>query len=136
MSLSFLGALNFLLMWQNHSPPGGNHPWHLHGQNFYVVGHGFGRYNRSLEANYEKLFNLVDPPYVSTTVLYDGTWIAIRFWAKTTGVWNFHCTEKSFLSSKFLEKTNLISLKNINNRPFRAPYCFRNANFFEGIGPS
>ncbi|KAK7835088.1 laccase-6 [Quercus suber] len=38
-----------------------NHPIHLHGYSFYVVGYGTGNYNPQT-AN----FNLVDPPYMNT----------------------------------------------------------------------
>lgn len=53
-----------------------SHPIHLHGQNFYVVGSGFGTYNASSDP---KSFNLVDPPSRNTVAVPAGGWAAVRF---------------------------------------------------------
>ncbi|PWA75610.1 laccase [Artemisia annua] len=63
-----------------------NHPIHLHGYSFYVVGYGSGNYNPQT-AN----FNLVDPPYMNTIGVPVGGWAAIRFVADNPGVWFMHC---------------------------------------------
>ncbi|BFG22203.1 hypothetical protein CerSpe_084770 [Prunus speciosa] len=63
-----------------------NHPIHLHGYSFYVVGYGTGNYNPKT-AN----FNLVDPPYMNTIGVPVGGWAAIRFVADNPGVWFMHC---------------------------------------------
>ncbi|KAJ7962616.1 Laccase [Quillaja saponaria] len=63
-----------------------NHPIHLHGYSFYVIGYGSGNYN-SKTAN----FNLVDPPYMNTIGVPVGGWAAIRFVADNPGVWFMHC---------------------------------------------
>ncbi|XVF80257.1 hypothetical protein PTKIN_Ptkin15bG0056500 [Pterospermum kingtungense] len=63
-----------------------NHPIHLHGYSFYVVGYGGGNYN-SDTAN----FNLIDPPYMNTIGVPVGGWAAIRFVADNPGVWFMHC---------------------------------------------
>ncbi|GAB2290348.1 hypothetical protein Dimus_024627 [Dionaea muscipula] len=67
---------------------GADHPIHLHGQSFYVVGLGFGDWDKDKDPpNY----NLVDPPFQNTiTVPYLG-WAAIRFRANNPGVWFMHC---------------------------------------------
>lgn len=57
-----------------------NHPIHLHGYSFYVIGYGFGNYN-SDTAN----FNLLDPPYMNTIGVPAGGWAAIRFTADNPG---------------------------------------------------
>lgn len=57
-----------------------NHPIHLHGYSFYVVGYGTGNYNPKT-AN----FNLVDPPYMNTIGVPVGGWAAIRFVADNPG---------------------------------------------------
>ncbi|KAJ9675421.1 hypothetical protein PVL29_024371 [Vitis rotundifolia] len=49
-----------------------NHPMHLHGYNFYIVGDGFGNFNNKTDP---KKFNLVAPPEVNTI----------------GGVWFRHC---------------------------------------------
>ena len=62
-----------------------SHPIHLHGQNFYIVGSGFGTYN---PAN----FNLVDPPSRNTVAMPAGGWAAVRFRANNPGkkrTWHF-----------------------------------------------
>lgn len=57
-----------------------NHPIHLHGFSFYVVGYGTGNYNPQTAK-----FNLVDPPYMNTIGVPVGGWTAIRFVADNPG---------------------------------------------------
>ncbi|GLJ19464.1 hypothetical protein SUGI_0351410 [Cryptomeria japonica] len=65
-----------------------NHPIHLHGFNFFIVGSGLGNYNPNKDpAN----FNLVDPPERNTVGVPTGGWTAIRFTADNPGVWFMHC---------------------------------------------
>ncbi|XP_076947833.1 laccase-14-like [Bidens hawaiensis] len=65
-----------------------DHPMHLHGHSFYVVGSGFGNYNRKRDSvNY----NLVDPPHMQTIAVPQNGWTAIRFKANNPGVWFMHC---------------------------------------------
>jgi laccase len=59
-----------------------DHPFHLHGHNFYVVGRGTGNFNGSHDP---ESFNLVDPPMRNTIVLPKGGWVAIRFMANNPG---------------------------------------------------
>ncbi|KAM6574317.1 hypothetical protein CsatA_022644 [Cannabis sativa] len=65
-----------------------NHPVHLHGFNFFVVGRGLGNYNAK---NDSKSFNLVDPVERNTVGVPAGGWVAIRFRADNPGVWFMHC---------------------------------------------
>ncbi|XP_027906112.1 laccase-4-like [Vigna unguiculata] len=65
-----------------------NHPVHLHGFNFFVVGKGVGNYNPSTDPNN---FNLVDPVERNTVGVPAGGWTAIRFRADNPGVWFMHC---------------------------------------------
>ncbi|CAL0300666.1 unnamed protein product [Lupinus luteus] len=68
--------------------PGTEHPIHLHGHSFYVVGWGFGNFDKDKDPlNY----NLVDPPYQNTVAMPKNGWTAIRFRAKNPGVWFVHC---------------------------------------------
>ncbi|KAI5074463.1 hypothetical protein GOP47_0010424 [Adiantum capillus-veneris] len=64
------------------------HPIHLHGQNFFLIGEGFGNYNASLHAS---SFNLRDPPFRNTVAVPSGGWAAIRFTTHNPGVWFMHC---------------------------------------------
>lgn len=59
-----------------------NHPIHLHGYNFFVVGQGFGNYNSS---SHPQTFNLVDPPERNTIGVPQGGWAALRFRADNPG---------------------------------------------------
>ncbi|KAA8516195.1 hypothetical protein F0562_019374 [Nyssa sinensis] len=61
-----------------------NHPIHLHGYSFYVVGYGTGNYNPQT-AN----LNLVDPPYMNTIGVPVGGWAAIRFVANNPGTYAY-----------------------------------------------
>ncbi|XP_038881079.1 laccase-4-like [Benincasa hispida] len=65
-----------------------NHPVHLHGFNFFVVGRGIGNYDPK---NDPKSFNLVDPVERNTVGVPSGGWTAIRFRADNPGVWFMHC---------------------------------------------
>ncbi|KAF1894819.1 hypothetical protein Lal_00028262 [Lupinus albus] len=65
-----------------------NHPIHLHGFNFFVVGSGQGNFNSK---NDTKRFNLVDPVERNTVGVPAGGWTAIRFRADNPGVWFMHC---------------------------------------------
>lgn len=71
---------------------GGNsildHPFHLHGHDFYVVGRGYGVYNPSTDP---AKFNLVNPPLFNTFGIPNGGWISVRFHANNPGVWLLHC---------------------------------------------
>ncbi|KAI4389106.1 hypothetical protein MLD38_001368 [Melastoma candidum] len=65
-----------------------NHPIHLHGQSFYVIGFGTGNFNNETDP---LSFNLVDPPKLNTYSVPKNGWAAIRFRADNPGVWFFHC---------------------------------------------
>ncbi|KAI9381003.1 hypothetical protein POPTR_015G040400v4 [Populus trichocarpa] len=65
-----------------------NHPIHVHGHNFFIVGSGFGNFN---EARDPKRYNLVDPPERNTVAVPSGGWAAIRIKADNPGVWFIHC---------------------------------------------
>ncbi|KAL2503767.1 Laccase-14 [Abeliophyllum distichum] len=65
-----------------------DHPMHLHGYSFYVVGWGFGNFDKDKDPlNY----NLVDPPLMETIAVPKNGWTAIRFKANNPGVWMMHC---------------------------------------------
>ncbi|XP_022880563.1 laccase-15-like [Olea europaea var. sylvestris] len=65
-----------------------DHPMHLHGQSFYVVGWGFGNFDRDRDPlNY----NLVDPPLMNTIAVPINGWTTVRFKASNPGVWLLHC---------------------------------------------
>ncbi|XP_028799902.1 laccase-15-like [Neltuma alba] len=67
---------------------GTEHPIHLDGYSFYVVGWGFGNFDEQKDPlNY----NLVDPPYQNTVTIPKNGWVAIRFTADNPGVWFMHC---------------------------------------------
>lgn len=59
-----------------------NHPFHLHGYNFFVVGKGVGNYDPKKDP---KKFNLVDPVERNTIGVPTGGWVAMRFRADNPG---------------------------------------------------
>lgn len=59
-----------------------NHPIHLHGFNFFVVGRGLGNFNPEKDP---ERFNLVDPVERNTIGVPSGGWTAIRFRADNPG---------------------------------------------------
>lgn len=60
-----------------------NHPMHMHGYSFYVVGFGYGNYDDEADP---KGFNFVDPPKVTTFAVPKNGWLAIRFTASNPGM--------------------------------------------------
>lgn len=58
-----------------------NHPIHLHGHSFYVIGYGTGNYDQRTAQ-----FNLEDPPYLNTIGVPVGGGAAIRFVANNPGI--------------------------------------------------
>ncbi|KAK6249776.1 hypothetical protein SCA6_003781 [Theobroma cacao] len=65
-----------------------NHPIHVHGHNFFIVGSGFGNFNVSKDPD---KYNLIDPPERNTVGVPMGGWAAIRLKADNPGVWFIHC---------------------------------------------
>jgi len=59
-----------------------NHPMHLHGYSFYVVGMGNGNFDFKTSP---KTYNLVDPPLVNTIGVPKNGWTTIRFVADNPG---------------------------------------------------
>lgn len=62
-----------------------DHPMHLHGYHFYVVGSGFGNFNPRTDP---AKFNLIDPPLRNTIGTNPGGWVAIRFVADNPGIYS------------------------------------------------
>lgn len=67
---------------------GESHPLHLHGQDFYVVGRGFGNFDHVTDT---AKFNLTHPISRNTVSIPINGWTAIRFVAKNPGAWLMHC---------------------------------------------
>lgn len=65
-----------------------NHPIHLHGHNFFIVGRGFGNFDEKKDPAH---YNIVDPPQRNTVAVPVGGWAAIRINADNPGVWFIHC---------------------------------------------
>ncbi|KAL5776503.1 hypothetical protein ACOSP7_009429 [Xanthoceras sorbifolium] len=65
-----------------------NHPMHLHGYSFFLVGTGTGNFNNQTDPLF---YNLIDPPEANTIQLPRNGWSAIRFVADNPGVWFLHC---------------------------------------------
>lgn len=101
-----------------------NHPMHLHGYSFYVVGQGFGNYNPLTDP---LKFNLVDPPQFNTIGVPVNGWTAIRFRADNPGVWFMHCHFDDHmtwgLSTAFLVKNGRGHLATLEAPPPDLPKC-------------
>jgi L-ascorbate oxidase len=64
------------------------HPFHLHGHSFWVVGMGVGNYDPETSPS---TFDLNTPVYRDTVAVYPGSWSVVRFIADNPGAWPFHC---------------------------------------------
>ncbi|XP_047978748.1 laccase-14-like [Salvia hispanica] len=72
-----------------------DHPMHLHGYSFYVVGSGLGDFDPTRDP---PKYNLVDPPLMQNIAVPRNGWTAIRFKANNPGVWFMHCHFERHLS--------------------------------------
>lgn len=61
---------------------GTDHPMHLHGYSFYVVGWGLGNFDKEKDP---RTYNLVDPPLQNTIAVPIRGWTTIRFKADNPG---------------------------------------------------
>ncbi|KAF2361462.1 Multicopper oxidase type 1 [Trinorchestia longiramus] len=74
-----------------------NHPFHLHGHEFAVVGMGKLGSNttrqevQNLEKNGLLMRNFNQSTIMDTVTVPDGGYTVIRFWASNPGYWLFHC---------------------------------------------
>ncbi|XP_057832436.2 laccase-3 [Cryptomeria japonica] len=101
-----------------------NHPMHIHGYDFYVVGEGFGNYNNDTDPS---SFNLVDPPQRNTVGTPVNGWTAVRFKATNPGVWFVHCHFDDHvtwgLSMVLLVKNGHSELESLKGPPNDLPEC-------------
>jgi laccase len=81
-----------------------NHPMHLHGYSFYVVGTGSGNFNSKTDP---KSYNLIDPPEVNTVGVPKNGWVTIRFIADNPGTFSIHTTRKMVFSDQVINDNEL-----------------------------
>ncbi|XP_022927705.1 laccase-14 [Cucurbita moschata] len=102
-----------------------NHPVHLHGYSFYVVGWGFGNFDPKTDT---KRYNLVDPPEETTVGVPKNGWVAIRFKANNPGMWLMHCHLERHqvwgMSMVFLVKNGHARDQKIVRPPHDLPKCY------------
>ncbi|GJZ94001.1 laccase/diphenol oxidase family protein [Tanacetum coccineum] len=101
-----------------------DHPMHLHGYSFYIVGWGFGNFDKNTDPlNY----NLVDPPLRNTVMVPVGGWAAIRFRAVNPGVWFLHCHLERHLTwgmdTTFIVKDGRTTKQRMLPPPRHMPRC-------------
>ena len=63
------------------------HPFHLHGPHFWLLGAGDGTWDDSKAAQ----LNLVNPPFRDTGTVFAGGWVYLRVATHAPGAWLFHC---------------------------------------------
>ncbi|KXZ44185.1 hypothetical protein GPECTOR_71g546 [Gonium pectorale] len=64
------------------------HPFHLHGHRFWVLGRGTGSFSPELHG---ASLNTANPPLRDTVTVAASGWAYLRFRADNPGVWPFHC---------------------------------------------
>ncbi|KAK7844864.1 laccase-14 [Quercus suber] len=105
-----------------------DHPMHLHGYTFYVVGSGYGNFDNVTDP---EGYNLVDPPKMNTVSLPKKGWVALRFKASNPGVWLWHCHLDRHLSwgmdTVFIVKNGGTRETSIREPPPYMPPCSSSA---------
>ncbi|RLM69078.1 laccase-23-like [Panicum miliaceum] len=101
-----------------------NHPIHLHGYDFYILGEGFGNFNAATDTG--KL-NLEDPPMRNTVGVPVNGWAVIRFVADNPGVWLMHCHLDVHitwgLAMAFLVEDGVGEMQSLEAPPPDLPLC-------------
>ncbi|XP_051192714.1 putative laccase-9 [Lolium perenne] len=101
-----------------------NHPMHLHGFSFYVVGMGLGNFNQTKDP---ATYNLIDPPFQNTVTVPKSGWAAIRFRAANPGVWFMHCHFERHsewgMDTVFIVKDGKTPESKMMRRPPGMPRC-------------
>ncbi|KAJ0764909.1 putative laccase [Helianthus annuus] len=101
-----------------------NHPIHVHGHNFFIVGRGFGNFNVEKDT---VGYNLVDPPERNTVGVPMGGWAAIRINANNPGVWFIHCHLEEHtswgLATGFIVKDGSEPYQRLISPPDDLPRC-------------
>lgn len=101
-----------------------NHPLHVHGHNFFVVGRGFGNFDEEKDP---VRYNLVDPPERNTIAVPTGGWAAIRINADNPGVWFIHCHLEQHtswgLAMGFIVKDGPLPSQTLLRPPRDLPKC-------------
>jgi FtsP/CotA-like multicopper oxidase with cupredoxin domain len=64
------------------------HPFHLHGHSFWLLGTGLGIYDQRTMADQ---LNTRNPPLRDTVTLPSGGWAVFRFKGDNPGMWIMHC---------------------------------------------
>jgi len=100
----------------------GNHPMHLHGHKFWVLGQGHGMFpgyqslglqaeGRGVLASHEDALNGLIRRDVATAEGFG--WLALRFIADNPGVWAFHCHmawhSEAGLAMQFLDRVDEVA---------------------------
>jgi len=88
--IGFNTTVDFILQNANTVKPNHSetHTWHMHGQEFWILGYGSGKFDKVHDT---KSYNLINPIMRNTVPLYPYGWTALRFRADNPGVWLFHC---------------------------------------------
>ncbi|OWZ63611.1 hypothetical protein AYX14_06678 [Cryptococcus neoformans] len=66
-----------------------DHPYHLHGNEFQVIGRGTGALSLDNLTNID--FNLDNPVRKDTLWIQGGSWVVLRITTDNPGVWALHC---------------------------------------------
>ncbi|KAF5467676.1 hypothetical protein F2P56_011907 [Juglans regia] len=93
--LEYNSTVELVFQGTNLANTGTDHPMHIHGYSFYVVGWGFGNFDKDKDP---LEYNLVDPPLQNTIAVPKNGWATIRFKANNPGVWFMHCHLERHLS--------------------------------------
>ncbi|CAE6231300.1 unnamed protein product [Arabidopsis arenosa] len=109
-----------------------NHPMHLHGFNFYVLGYGFGNYDPIRDS---RKLNLVNPQMHNVVGVPSGGWVVLRFIANNPGVWLFHCHMEAHLQygiiMAFIVQNGPTQDTSLLPPPSNLPQCTRDPRIYE-----
>lgn len=126
-----LGAIVDLIIYDSGFINGLNHPFHLHGYNFYVLEIGVFTNNEhkrmELDSLRKKLkednLNLKSRPMKDTITIPSGGYCLVRFIACNPGFWSFHCHYAFHLESGMAAVFRVGEKRDRPEIPYKFPKC-------------
>lgn len=99
--LEYNSTVEIVFQGTNVAAGASDHPMHLHGFSFYVIGTGLGNFDKDKDP---LGYNLIDPPLQNTIAVPINGWSTIRFTADNPGMWQLFYLHDLWMLFKIRKK--------------------------------